>query len=1109
VATSLETLAVQLARALEPLQYPATDQEAIERGLNLLGWAAPPGVDLRPLVGFNPAEMRSKLRVVLDSTEADQQTGPLMARRYAELLAAIQKLAQAINQTAENLQVALAGVPGYLEQTQIVNQLPRRVVDLLLASWVGMASPPAYELLRLLGLIRRQQFPPDAAKYQVAHTRTIVEYDRLHTLLSDPVKLLVQDYGWGTTAFDAGKLVERAAALVLALGFRARFRQLPEQVEERLLGTRVPDAATDPSPELAISLTRGLGPDAPDLGLAILRLRTSSSGASDGGLGVLFYLVGAAVQSFPLSGQLSLEIATDLDLAGGVLLELRPTGAVMKTGVAGDGAGIAGGGRVALALRYQDPEGRPIPVLSIAGGTRLEAEQVTVQGGAAPGPHGTVDPMIEVIISGGRLVVTLDDADGFLAHVLPRDGLQAAFELGIGWSRSKGLHLRGAAGLEAMLPTQLTIGPLSVPFIFLGLHAAEGKTHIAVTGTIGVQLGPVHAAVARVGLEGDVSFPARGGNLGPAQLTLGFKPPDGAGLTIDAPAVSGGGFLELDAAAGRYSGVFELTLLDVVSVKAIGIITTSLPDGRPGFALLLLITADGFTPVPLGLGFELTGVGGLLALNRTVDAEAVRGGLRDGVLDSILFVKDPVHNVTRLLPTLDRVFPSAPDRLLIGPLAEISWGSPPILHIRLALLLEVPQPIRAVLLAAASVTLPSQQDPVVELHIDAIGVLDLGRGELALDASLHHSRLLSFTLSGDLALRLSWGAAPTFLLSVGGFHPRFPAPAGLRPLNRVALSLTGSDNPRVRMEAYLALTSNSIQLGARVSVYAEAGGFGIDGGGAFDALVQWSPFHVDVAFQAWVRIFGPTGTLLAARVAVDVSGPSPWHVSGVVELQVLFVTVRVGVDLSVGDAASQRPIETADVAGLLWEQVSRTASWQATLPATVAPGVTLRPASLDADPAASPLVVHPLATLTLRQQVVPLATPIARVGARLPKDGTRSYHVDVAAPPGVRVGRVDELFAPAQFVEVAEDAKLLGPAFAPLPAGVSLRPEMARVAAQDGVAATDVTFETLEVTDLDQPPTVGIPAGAVAASALTGPHIGEASRRADGRVRAGWQVLAS
>src|SRR5439155_8792243 len=118
---------------------------------------------------------------------------------------------------------------------------------------------------------------------------------------------------------------------------------------------------------------------------------------------------------------------------------------------------------------------------------------------------------------------------------------------------------------------------------------------------------------------------------------------------------------------------------------------------------------------------------------------------------------------------------------------------------------------------ALSAYLPKQGDAVVELHVDAIGVLDLGRGELSLDASLHDSRILQYTLSGDMALRLNWGDAPTFLLTVGGFHPKYVPPAGLRPLSRLSLSLS-SGLPSVRLESYFAITTNSVQFGARVTL---------------------------------------------------------------------------------------------------------------------------------------------------------------------------------------------------------------------------------------------------------------------------------------------------
>ena len=1036
---------------LKPLQQAAEDPAAAAALVQLAGW------DLDGVPGIGPDSLTSAARAVSAACQPVRAILDAQPDSGADLAAVGQALA--------GLGDAVAALGSLGDQWDPPPGLPEDLPTLLVGDLLGQLlvlqlgehHPLLRDSLELLGVLVDEPSAPltmaDGAVVRAGGARPRVDLATLGRLCRQPGVVLGDRLGVGSSRRPADEVADAILPTLASL----------------LRSAKLSAWYGDPG-----GAEGGLTDEQRQVLRRLLRVVWANEPAGDGGLATFDLAMALrdqdaatrAVVAYPTG---SLRFSQDTPSWNA---KVTLTGTLGGLVIRPDGAAFADGTPPDIhltAAAERPPGGAPAVMVGASGdiGLALAGAAITLQAGlTAAGPNAAVTATLH----GLRLVVGAPPDDGLLGQVLPANGLTAELDLTATWTPRGGLRLGGAAGLNATVPIGGQLGPVTVVAARLGIaDTADGLVALA-TVNVALQLGPFAAVVDGLGLAARLTAPTGGGSLGPIDATVAVVPPRGIGLGIDAPAVSGGGFLALDADAGRYSGVFELTLLDRVSVKAIGIITTSLPDGRPGFALLLVITADGFTPVPLGLGFQLTGIGGLVALNRTVDADAVRGGLADGVLDSVLFVKDPTKNTARLLASLDRVFPPAPDRLVVGPLAEISWGNPPILHIRLALLLEVPQPTRAVLLAAVSVTLPDRHDPVVELHVDAIGVLDLGRGELALDASLHHSRLLGFTLSGDLALRLRWAAAPSFLLSVGGFHPRFPAPAALRPLGRVVLNLTSGDNPRVRLEAYLAVTSNSLQLGARVAVYAEAGGFGIDGGGSFDALVQWSPFHLDAAFQAWVRIFGPTGTLLAARVAVDISGPSPWRVSGVVELQVLFFTVRVGVDLSVGAAAPRRPVETVDVAALLWGQVGQPASWQATLAGAVPPGVTLilAPGS-GADPVASGLVMHPLATLTLRQQVVPLATPISRMGARLPSDGVRSYHLDVTAPPGVRVEPARELFAPAQYMELAEDTKLSGPAFVPMHAGMSLRPERATAAAQQGVVSTEADFETLDVTELDRP----------------------------------------
>ena len=88
-------------------------------------------------------------------------------------------------------------------------------------------------------------------------------------------------------------------------------------------------------------------------------------------------------------------------------------------------------------------------------------------------------------------------------------------------------------------------------------------------------------------------------------------------------------------------------------MSAVGLLTTRLPDGRQGYSLLISIAASGFTPIQLGLGFTLNGMGGLLGLNRSAGVEALRAGLKNKTLDAVLFPADPLAQLPHLVNVLD------------------------------------------------------------------------------------------------------------------------------------------------------------------------------------------------------------------------------------------------------------------------------------------------------------------------------------------------------------------------------------------------------------------------------------------------------------------------
>ena len=79
--------------------------------------------------------------------------------------------------------------------------------------------------------------------------------------------------------------------------------------------------------------------------------------------------------------------------------------------------------------------------------------------------------------------------------------------------------------------------------------------------------------------------------------------------------------------------------------------------------------------------------------------------------------------------------------------------------------------------------------------------------------------------------------------------PAFQPPPGFPTLRRLAISLANSDNPRLRLETYMALTSNTIQFGAGLDVYVKVDTFARHASRSpanltFDALIQFQPFEL-------------------------------------------------------------------------------------------------------------------------------------------------------------------------------------------------------------------------------------------------------------------------
>jgi len=331
----------------------------------------------------------------------------------------------------------------------------------------------------------------------------------------------------------------------------------------------------------------------------------------------------------------------------------------------------------------------------------------------------------------------------------------------------------------------------------------------------------------------------------------------------------------------------------------------------------------------------------------------------------------------------------------------------------------------------------SPSSPRVRVEDNFLGVIDFEAQRLSFDASLFDSKLLGLTLSGDMAVRLNWGDDSNFLLSVGGFHPAYePPPLNLPTLRRLTLQLTSGDNPRLTLETYFAITSNTLQFGAKVELLATHSSFSVYGLLSFDVLFQFNPFYFIASISAMLSLRANGSEIASISLDFTLEGPTPWRARGTAKLKICwFLTIKVSFDKTFGEV---REILLPDVPvlPLLKAALSDPGNWETQPVSGHHPLVTFK----KIEKSNGQVIAAPFGVLTIQQKVVPLEMDIQHFGSQRPADGNRFSIEQVAVGDGKPLEKrnVDEQFAPAQFFEMTEAQKLASKSFERYPSGVRL-----------------------------------------------------------------------
>ena len=144
------------------------------------------------------------------------------------------------------------------------------------------------------------------------------------------------------------------------------------------------------------------------------------------------------------------------------------------------------------------------------------------------------------------------------------------------------------------------------------------------------------------GVDGaGAAFPfriGRGAAFGFAVQDIRSLPPSGISAELVLPFASGSGMLATGP-HGSFLGAFDLDL-GFVSVRALAVLQPA-GDGHPVSLVVLLFAEFPFPGIQLGLGFSLNAVGGIVAINRRTNFEALEAAVLDGRAATLLSPPQP------------------------------------------------------------------------------------------------------------------------------------------------------------------------------------------------------------------------------------------------------------------------------------------------------------------------------------------------------------------------------------------------------------------------------------------------------------------------------------
>ena len=653
-----------------------------------------------------------------------------------------------------------------------------------------------------------------------------------------------------------------------------------------------------------------------------------------------------------------------------------------------------------------------------------------------------------------------------LLDMLVPSGLRIAFDAGVvGSVRRRELHFEGGLATEVVIPLNLAAGPLTINTVTIraAAEAAQGPTPsqppaeppadhsgyaLRATGNVSLRIWGLTVQVDGVGGLLEVGTPPQlDGNVA-GVLHTGWNPvwPTAVGLTLVCKryGITGSGLLGFDEPNNRLFGGLAIEKPGSFSLKGIALCEKS-PNGRHHWMVV------GSLEWPRSGGaITVDGIGLLYGTNRHSDPKAFLDGLSAGVLDALVLPGDPVPKLPAYIGALNSLFPALPDDdgEVIGVIFKVGALGGKV-KVAIGLIVDTggsAGALKLYVILTVVATFPKPDMPLARVEAAGVAIWDAAHDEFNLRIVLRNSKLFGAELTGEAMAfygdpeRSGHDGNRTYLVSFGGFNPRFHVPSpNIYVPKPLRLSFARGDHLKIDWRLYVAFTPGVFHFGFSSELLLRGGGFGIHGLLALDLLITYDlTFIADITITVDLQLGGSTFAGLSFKGTLK--GFWPAELAGRASCVLFWSWTSPPIVLTLGEGESEA--EGVDLSPRIAAAVADAQSWD-----NGGSGSKLRPAERQG------VWLSPSAALTFRQAIVPLERSVTRCGSAS-LSGPTVFTVEPQRPATAAwtSRSVDGEFAPGLYVDLSPEEGLSASSFVPMPAGFTFeRPYAMGTAAEQSL----------------------------------------------------------